>query len=267
MLPADLLARLALDADAFDTLAAEWFAAMEGRPFGPEQLAHALAYPWERPVRSYRLRDGEVELVDDPEPPPGRHPILAFGSNGAPSTLQRKFAHFEDPRDREITVHAGELHDFDVGPAASIAVYGALPATLFPSPGTRVRAAVLHCTDAQATQLTWSELSYHVGHLEVVFEGTPATVLAYASRFGTLCPDGEPVALAAIPATGRTAPALTQQELLDVAARLTLGPDATARDIVALVFADPARAFALVREHLRPRARPFSASGWTAVRA
>ena len=47
----------------------------------------------------------------------------------------------------------GWLEDFDVGPAASLAPTGYMPATLFASPGTRVRAGIVWATAAQVTQL------------------------------------------------------------------------------------------------------------------
>ena len=65
-----------------------------------------------------------------------------------------------------IGVASGELHGFDVGPAASVAPYGSMPATLFESRGTAVRAAVLWLTPAQVTQLTWSEVPYRLGRLD-----------------------------------------------------------------------------------------------------
>ena len=196
----ELRERLLLDPAAFDAFLFEYLGAIPARDYGPQQLEFALTYPWARPESSYLLSsDGEVG-EPDLDRAQGRHPILAFGSNAAPSTLRRKFAHFEDPADREILVLAGDLHDYDVGPAASVAIYGAMPATLFASPGTAVRAAVLFATDNQATQLTWSELTYVFGRLDVRFsaELEVTTVLAYASRFGTFCPDGEPLALAAV---------------------------------------------------------------------
>lgn len=48
------------------------------------------------------------------------------------------------------------------------------------------------------------------------------------------------MALAAIPARGRTARALTQRELLDVAARMVMGPDAQAEDLMRAIFDDMA---------------------------
>ena len=261
--PDELRERLLLEAEAFDALLSSWLGAVAPRACGPEEIEWGLAYPWERPPDSYLLRDGEVLAPDDAYTH-DRHPILAFGSNAAPSTLLRKFGHFEDARDRDILVLAGDLHDYDVGAAATIAIYGAMPATLFPSPGTSVRAAVLYATDAQATQLTWSELSYHFGRLDGVrFDGDREldSVLAYVNRFGTFAPDGEPLALAAVPASGRTAEALTQRELLDRAARLLGLEDADA--VVRAVHDDAGDVFRRVREHIRPHAQPFDSPHWT----
>ena len=76
------------------------------------------------------MRGDAVELLTDLKPEERklavealareRHPIVAFGSNAAPVTLKRKFAHFSDEVDRTVLVLAGELHGFDVGAAASL---------------------------------------------------------------------------------------------------------------------------------------------------
>lgn len=266
----ELRERLLLAPDAFRARMLEWAGAMPARPCGPEQLAFALGYPWPRPASSYVLRDGEVH-EPDLGLAAGRHPVLAFGSNAGPAALERKFAHFEDRRDREILVLAGTLHDFDVGPAASVAtLYGAMPATLFASPGTRVRVAVLFATDAQLIQLTWSELSYAFGRLEARLDvGLELRrVLAYVSRWGTFCPDGgEPLALAAVSAENRSAPARTQRQLLDLVAVLALGDGATAQDVVAGIYAGGGAVFARIVERILPLGRPFSATGWTPYHA
>jgi len=48
-----------------------------------------------------------------------RHPLVAFGANGAPSRLKERFAAFADLVDREVLVLTGELHGVDVGAQAS----------------------------------------------------------------------------------------------------------------------------------------------------
>jgi hypothetical protein len=131
---------------------------------------------------------------------------------------------------------------------------------------------VLWATPAQVTQLTWSELSYRVGRLDdahfVMDEADVEVdeIFAFVSRFGAFCIDGAPVALAAIPATGRTAAALTQEELLDTVARLVVAPGARAEDLIRAAFDDMAGVLASVSETVWPLSQPLL-SRWTAFPA
>jgi hypothetical protein len=251
-----LLERLALDDEQFIAYVVELWAVFPPRELPPGVFEWALGYPWARPATSYILRGDDVQLLDDVDPEQrastvkaftaDRHPLLSFGGNAAPSWLTRKFAHFPDESDRTVLVLAGELLDFDVGPAASLAPTGYMPATLFASPGTRVRAAVAWLTPAQVTQLTWSEIPYRLVRLDdarfLMDEADVEVdqVFAYLHRLGSFCIDSSPVALAAIPAEHRTASALTQEQLLDVAAGMVLGSEARAEDLVQAIFADMA---------------------------
>lgn len=277
----ELRARLALDDAGIDAYLAGYIAHLGTRACDATAVRRAFDYPWSRPERSYLLTDGAVEVLDELAPARrddvvaalahedgGRIPLLAIGSNGAPGALRSKFAHFTDAADRTVLVLAGYLHDFDVGVSPRPAAYGALPATIFPSPGTRMRCAVLWVTPAQFTQLTWSEVSYALGRLETRFTGDDPgfdrdDVLVFVSRFGSLCVDGEPAALAAIPAEARTARALTQEQLLDHAAALVLGGGARAEDLVRTVFADMAAAAPLASAALDTARRPFASERWT----
>jgi hypothetical protein len=267
----ELLERLALGDEEFFRLTAEVARAMGRREFGREAYERALAYPWERPAGSYVLRDDRAESLEGLAADrrrslieaftEDRHPIVAFGGNGSPSSLRVKFGHFPDRADREALVLTGHLHGVDVGAIAAPGFMGFIPATLFASPGTAVRAAVTWVTAAQATQLTWSEISYRLGRLEDArFEMDEDEVevrdlFAYVSRFGAFCVEGEPVALAAVPARGRSATALTQEELLDFVARMLLGPRSRAEDLMRAAFADMADIYARgarMRQHSRP---------------
>jgi hypothetical protein len=71
------------------------------------------------------------------------------------------------------------------------------------------------------------------------------------------------VALAAVPAGGRTARALTQRELLDACAPLVVGPGADAEALVRAVFAVMASVFLRAREAVWPLGRPLPAGTWT----
>jgi len=276
----ELLSRLAMDDEEFAAFVRALVAQLAPRPFDPALLALALGYPWARPAGSYLLSGEEVELLADFSPVDrdgviarfassgGRLPALAIGSNAAPEALRRKFAHFDAAADRTVLALTGRLHDFDVGVAAQPTLYGSLPATLFPSPGTAVAATLLWLTPAQFTQLAWSEITYRLGRLRTRFEVDegPARfdeVLVFVSRFGAFCLEGEPVALAAVPAGGRTAPELGQEELLDAAAALAIGPEARAETLVRAIFEDPAPLLAKVAATVHKTALLFSSERWT----
>jgi hypothetical protein len=277
----ELLDRLAMGDREFAQYTRALAAAIPPRGCDADAVERALGYPWERPPGSYLLTGAEVELLADMSAAErrrvierfastagGRSPLLAIGSNAAPATLERKFAHFEAEDDRAVLALTGRLHDFDVGAAAQPTLYGSMPATLFPSPGTGVCATVLWITPDQFTQLTWSEISYRLGRLRTRFEVDDedagfGEVLAFVSRFGAFCVGGAPVAMAAVPASGRTAEALTQERLLDAAAALAIGSEATAETLVRAVFADMAAITAKVETTVRRASLPFASERWT----
>jgi hypothetical protein len=253
-----LLERLAMSPDEYLAYLATVTKTIPPRAYDVALYERGLGYPWERPESSYLMRGEVVEPVAGmdaarreevfarfaaAEGEGARFPLLAYGANGAPETLVMKFGHFA-PEDREVLVLAGALHDFDVGAAAHASVYGALPATIFPSSGTAVRCAVLWVSAVQFVQLAWSELSYLLGRLDGVrFDADDAgaglgSVFAFVSRFGAFSPEGEPVALAAVPAEQRMATAMTQAELLGAAARIALGEDASSEDLARELFDD-----------------------------
>jgi hypothetical protein len=282
-----LLERLTMPDDAFLEYFIGLLANFPPREWTSEIFERGLRYPWYRPQRSYLLRDEQVELLDDLAPARrgdvlARHagvescrvPLLAFGSNVAPKNLAIKLAHHTEPEDREVLVLAGELHDLDVVASAAVTVYGAMPATLAASPGTAVRAAVLLVTATQLTTLTWGEMPYRLGRLhgapflvENGIEGLALDApLAYVSRWGAFAPDGDPVALAAVPASGRSLTAWTQRELLDRVAALVLGPDGGgAEALTRAIFAGPSEVAPKALPVLRPLAQPFDFPGWAPI--
>ncbi len=195
--------------------------------------------------------------------------MLAIGSNGAPATLERKFAHFESEGDRTVLALSGRLHEFDVGVAAQPTMYGSLPATLFPSPGTAAGATVLWVTPAQFTQLTWSEFTYRLGRLRTRFEveetGTelrrgaglrlPLRRLLPGRASRSPWPRSRPL--------GRGAPELSEEQLLDRAAGLALGAGTDAATLVRAIFERPAATAERVAATLHRAALRFSSPRWT----
>jgi hypothetical protein len=277
----ELLRRMTMDDAEFAAFIRGVVSQLGPRPCDAAALARALGYPWVRPAGSYLLRDGAVEtlgamgrarrecVIDRfASAAGGRLPALAIGSNAAPEALERKFAHFATAPDRSVLALTGRLREFDIGVAAQPAMYGSMPATPFPSPGTAVAATLLWVTPAQFTQLAWSEITYRLGRLRARFEiDESATafdeVLVFVSRFGAFCPQGEPIALAANPAAGRTAPELSQEQLLDAAAELALGPEADAETLVRAIFEAPAETLPKLVATVHRAALPFSSEGWT----
>jgi len=251
------------------------------RNYETELFTRAIGYPWARPGGSYRLAGAEVEPLADlttkgrervirkfTSTDGGRSPVLAIGSNAAPEVLERKFAHLTEGADRGVLVLNGRLHDFDIGVSPQPTMYGSMPATLFPSPGTAVSAAILWVTPVQLTQLAWSEITYRLGRLRTRFEidegsGGSGEVLAFVSRFGALCIDGAPVALAAVPAAGRTARALTQEQLLDAVAERAIEPGANAEMLVRAIFEDTVGINLKIAATVHGESLRFDSERWT----
>ncbi len=276
----ELRERLSMGDLEFGEYLARLAATLPPRPFGPGALERALAYPWKRPAGSYRLTPGGVANLAEMSPAERdetiaelsgvgeRMPLLAIGSNGAPRVLERKFAALPEGRDRSVLALVGRLHGFDVGAAAQPALYGALPATLFPSPETAVAATLLWVTPAQLTQLAWSEVSYRLGSLRARFEVTEGgaafdEVVAFVSRFGAFCIDGGPVALEAVAAERRAVPGLSQEQALDAAAALALGPRARAATLVRAMLEEYAGILPTLAHTVNRESLPFSSPLWS----
>lgn len=282
----ELTGRLLLDDDDFLELWSAIAASLPPRDFDEQVFNIGSGYPWARPGGSFILGDGEGRLLAElaPDQQAGiieqfsgegsaRTPMLAIGSNASPEGLWRKFAHFEDAADRTLLAITGRLCGFDVGASAELAFYGALPATIFPSPGTEVSVTALWLTHRQLTQLAWAEVPYRLGCLEADFRFEESVEtggkkgfdrsLVFVNRFGVFSPEGSPLALEAIPATGRHAAAAGQVELLDMVARMTFGPDSGAVDLVRRAFEEPGTTGPAVSEVLGLNSIPFESERWT----
>src|SRR4051794_18917197 len=155
-------------------------------------------YPFGRARESFYLGfDGEHPL-------PAGTPLLAYGANASPEALARKL-----PGAR-VAALAGTLRDFAVVHSAHITPYGAVPATIAPSPGAEEPVHVLLVAGDRArldaTEPNYRRVRLHGVDLEVERLGRPYAVDAYVSRHGPLKIDGELVPLASKP----------QDELLDL---------------------------------------------------
>jgi hypothetical protein len=282
----ELVERLLLDQDAFHDLWVSMSRQMPAREYTDEAFELSTGYPWARPTGSFILEDGEGRLLGDLDqrersrvlesftgPGSDRTPMLAIGSNASPEGLWRKFAHFTEPPDRTLLAVTGRLEDFDVGASAELALYGAMPATIFPSPGTVVEVTLIWLTPAQLTQLAWAEVPYWLGRLNARFEaenvvaglGFPGTSesLVFVNRFGTFAPEGQPIALAAIGAEGRRVQAMAQVELLERLASTVFGPGLTARELVRRTYERLDQVGPEVARVMRSNSIPFESDRWT----
>jgi hypothetical protein len=177
-----------------------------------ERLRRANAYPYAIPDRSF-LQCGAraLELPADFDLT-GREPLLAYGSNAAPEALARKLA--AEP-DVPLPLFRAALADFDAVYSDHLSPYGAVPATLHPSPGTTLTVFVSYPTAEQRRRLSATEPNYEERRLTGIAcaleqGGSLAELDAFLSRHACLLLDGSPVALSAISARGRRFPELDQ---------------------------------------------------------
>ena len=236
---------------------------------GPDAAIDPLAYPFDVPRAGFVWRAGRVAPAsDDGADDPGlddarlegRTPVLAIGSNAAPSQLSRKFAadRFLDPRspDGMIPVVAATAPDVDVAYAAHVARYGSVPATITAALGAQAHVFVTWLTPRQLDRMHESEaLGRHYDLVAVpgVRSGGRALdhAVTYVSMAGEARIGGRALALAAVTTEGRTLAAASQREVWFRLAA-DLGEAGGADALVARVVADPsARARVIV--HLLAR--------------
>mmetsp|Transcript_3958 Transcript_3958/g.24935 ORF Transcript_3958/g.24935 Transcript_3958/m.24935 type:complete len:288 (+) Transcript_3958:272-1135(+) len=195
-----------------------------------EKAIHrAKSYPYARPSGSFLFENGKVVDVNASEllqlaDARSLVPVLAVGSNASPVQLGRKFAKLSVVN---IPVVTCTLRDFDVGYAPLITSYGSVPATLIPSMGTNVKAAVTYLSGELLEAMHATEGAYDLRELRevsLVLDGgrQETAILAYVHQLGSLklpyssiepsnrfCNVG-PVALSEIEAEGRKFPSLGQ---------------------------------------------------------
>jgi hypothetical protein len=181
-------------------------------------LARALDYPYPAHREPYLFRDGRPEPLAPDFDRAGLTPVIAVGSNRAPAQLARKFERMATA----IPVTRLVARDLDVVHAAHMAGYGAVPATLAPSPGTEVELWITWLDGPALRRMDETEaVGVNYGRdeqaLDIVTADGPAPerALVYSALRGFLTFDGAMVPLAAVPAAGRRAPALSQRAVLE----------------------------------------------------
>jgi len=198
-------------------------------------LRRALKYPYATPERSYLYRDGRAEELPDDLDLGDRTALLAYGANAAPEALTYKLAALPG---EEMPVLRAELERFDIVYSAHVSPYGAVPATLWESPGTTAPVFVVFPSPGQLELLTAYELNYDLVALNGVScrleDGTAIEELAaYRSVHGCLLLDGSEVALAAVRSVGRSLPELDEPAVLE-RVRAQLEPEVPLEEFVRL---------------------------------
>ena len=218
------------------------------------RAARALGYPYPRPAGSFLFRPGRPHLGFPCGRWRGLAglpalaaqlgaglgagalagceawtPVLAIGSNASPEQLERKFPGAEFGG-KVVPCVKGHLRGFDVVFAPLISSYGSVTATLeVADPATSVEVFVTFLEESLLERMHATEGAYDLTlleevHLELGNGEVLERIAQYNHQAGTLHVPGPsgaasaagPVALAEIPATGRTFPALGQREMQEL---------------------------------------------------
>lgn len=260
------LRRFAMGDADFASLAERLAERIGGDEFSNEHFARAIAYPWhdQPPDGSFLLVDREATRLPVGEAASAlgerqRHALVAIGSNADPVTLAEKLAGLEDRDDRRVLGIHGSLLDVEVGHSPHLAVYGALPATIFRQIGAKTRATLLMVTEAQLTALSRTEFNYLLTRLPAnQFVGPaeqPASgqLYAYISRHGVVTDEsGDPLPLHRP----------YQSALLSRAAKVAIGGSADARELVRRTIESYPWAVRHARPRLATLARPLDRAEW-----
>jgi hypothetical protein len=199
-----------------------------------------LGYPYRPGQRAFVLFDNHVaDLADlDVEfSTNDRVTLIAYGANTSSGPLVDKLADSPDP----ILVEPTWLEGFDAVYSAHLSPYGAVPATLQSSPGTSIRAALVHLTEEQVEQLSASEPNYDLvpswGCRSDQGFGV-GEMQTYLSRHGCLTVEGSAIAVAGVEAKGRRLSAMTEREALEWVRDLVC-PELSLEDFILTSVADP----------------------------
>lgn len=194
-----------------------------------QDLLRAFLYPYAAPDRDFLFSAGQVSPLTKQKvrvQTADRIPVLAVGSNRAPAQLTRKFSH-QNISD-VIPVTLGWMMHHDIVYSTHVSGYGAVPATLAPSPGTRVRVAVtwlsagqlahMHVTESVPVQYQYVGL--HGRDVELDCGLTVDNIGMYQSSSGYVFGQQDTFALSAIRAEARRYPALSQWDIMAHIARI-----------------------------------------------
>jgi hypothetical protein len=157
------------------------------------------ANPSNEEVNALLARHGGTPIED-------RVPVIAYGSNAAPSQLRHKY---DGARDAVFPVLAARVANVAIGFSRHVTRYGSIPATLVHAAGADTAVFVLFLDQPQLEILIATEGNYE--HIELdgdrypvvlaIGERLPATT-AFVSKRGVLGVDGRAVTAQSSPSSG-----------------------------------------------------------------
>lgn len=188
-----------------------------------QDLLRAFLYPYTAPQTDFLFKDGAVVPLVPGDVAAlliGRTPVLAVGSNRAPVQLTRKFS--QQNQSDEIPITYGWMEYHDIVYSAHMTGYGAIPATLAPSPGTQVRVAItwlsanqlshMHVTESVPAHYTYQQVQGRDIELDCGIR--PNQVGIYQSAAGHVFDQEDIFALTAVTARQRRYKALSQWDMI-----------------------------------------------------
>ena len=182
-------------------------------------MERATLYPYESPKINFLIKKGVLKNLPTDYDFSNRIPVLAIGSNRNPAQIIRKFGN-----ENEIPVTNAILKNCDVIHSSLISYYGAVPATIWPSSGSRVNLSINWLNDLQLKKMHETEAvgkayDFVVFDDETVilddYKNSSKTVYGYVAISGGLkFDDSMPRALSAISNQKRTLKNATQEEAI-----------------------------------------------------
>lgn len=205
-----------------------------------------LIYPGDRPIRSF-ITDGEIVsslnvahngdnweftvgqgdnamLVDDylsqhgAAPMADRIPVLSYGANVCPASLKSKFTKVDRADAQVIPTAYANLEGFDVVWSGGPGVNGNFIAALYSgqeTESTQVQVGISFLTREQILVMHATELAYDLRTIEVELAGSKLPAYYYAGHDTVYLENNKPVAVKAVPATGRDLESATTSDMLD----------------------------------------------------
>ena len=188
-----------------------------------EAIERAKTYPFRRPQCSYIFtHDHEHLLEGHPDTweidLDGLTPVFGYSSNPSPVALAHKFAAIPEVH---IPVIAFEVEGYDAVYSSHISA-GYIPATIHPSPHTRIQGFMTYLTDQELETMNDSEsrgVNYELLELDAMgrFEDGVELErpLSYVSLHGQLEIDGELRAVPGTQAKDRQFGEMAQRDVLE----------------------------------------------------